>query len=824
MISTCIATCSFCCAGIISVALCAADVSVVDRPDTVLTNRHYATQRPPLQTTPLIKLPVGAVRPQGWLRRQLELQSAGFHGHLGEISGFLKKENNAWLSPTGEGDHGWEEVPYWLKGYADCAYLLNNSEQIAEARIWIGAVLRSQRDDGYFGPRPGLGSTVSSTTGKYDLWPNMVMLMCLQSYYEVTGDDRVLDLMKKYFKWELTIPESDFLPPYWQKIRAADNLWSVYWLYNRTGDPWLLELAEKIHRHTANFTDGVPDWHNVNMSQAFGGPTFFWVQSRNSKHLEAAERNWQTIRQMYGQVPGGMFGGDENCRPGYTDPRQAIETCGMVEMMFSCERLLNVTGNLVWADRTEDVAFNSLPAALTADLKALRYLTSPNLIQSDRGDKCPGVQNCGPMFHYDPYGHRCCQHNFGHGWPYLVEHAWMATPGNGLAAVIYGPTTVQATVGDGAKVRISEQTRYPFEEQIEFAIAADRPVRFPLYLRIPGWCTQPGLTVNGQSHALSARPFAYVRIDNEWRNGDKVRLDLPMRVSVRVWANNHGSVSVDRGPLTYSLRIGERWVRAGGTDRWPAWEVYPATPWNYGLALSQEPADSFQVVTKPWPSGDMPFKPDNSPIELRTQGRRIPEWQADDHNLVNPLQNSPAFSDQPLEDITLIPMGAARLRIASFPVVGTGQDARRWTGPQPQLPFKATVSHCWPHDTLAALKDQRVPQSSNDQSIPRFTWWDHKGTREWVQYEFDQPRNVSAIEVYWFDDTPGGGCALPDSWRVLFREGSEWKPVPDAKAAPLARDRFNRVAFTPITTACLRIEVQLKPAFSAGILEWRIIE
>jgi len=802
----------------------AAQVSVVERPDARPTNSHYVSHRPPLVPAPLIKLPVGAVRPEGWLRRQLELQNSGFHGRLGELSAFLKKEKNAWLSPTGEGERGWEEVPYWLKGFGDCAYLLGDADQVAEARLWIEAVLRSQRDDGYFGPRPGLGSTVSSTTGKYDLWPNMVMLMCLQSYHEVTGDPRVIDLMQRYFKWELSVPENEFLPPYWQKIRAADNLWSVYWLYNRTREPWLLELAQKIHRHTANFTDGVPDWHNVNMSQAFGGPTFFWVQSREPKHLEASERNWQTIRRMYGQVPGGMFGGDENCRPGYTDPRQAIETCGMVEMMFSCERLLHVTGDLVWADRTEDVAFNSLPAALTADLKALRYLTSPNLIQSDRSDKCPGVQNCGPMFLFDPFGHRCCQHNVGHGWPYLVEHAWMATPDNGLAAVLYGPTTVEAKVGDGTQVRINEGTRYPFEETFEFALSMKQPVRFPLYLRVPGWCSQPALQINDENMPLSARPRTYVRVDKEWRNGDTVRLTLPMELSIRVWANNHGSASVDRGPLTYSLRIGERWVRAGGTDRWPAWEAYPATPWNYGLVLSDKPADSFQVVKKSWPATDMPFQLESVPIELLAKARRIAEWQPDERELVGPLQDSPVLSDQPIENIVLVPMGAARLRIASFPVAGSAPEARRWTGPPPQLPYKATASHCWPHDTVTALKDRREPRSSNDQSIPRFTWWDRKGTREWVQYELQHPMNISAVEVYWFDDTPGGGCALPASRQVLYRAGDEWKPVQHAKVGPVAKDQFDRIEFAPVNTSALRLDVQLKPGSSAGILEWRIVE
>lgn len=172
----------------------------------------------------------------------------------------------------------------------------------------------------------------------------------------------------------------------------------------------------------------MPNWHNVNIAQAFGGPARFYPQSKDPKHLIAAERNYQEVRSLYGQAPGGMFGGDENCRPGYRGPRQAIETCGIVEQMLSDETLLAITGRMIWADRCELVALNMLPAAFTADLKALHYLTAPNLVLCDAASKSPGVQNSGPMFLFDPHRHRCCQHNAGHGWPYYTEHLWMATP------------------------------------------------------------------------------------------------------------------------------------------------------------------------------------------------------------------------------------------------------------------------------------------------------------------------------------------------------------------------------------------------------------
>jgi hypothetical protein len=309
-------------------------------------------------------------------------------------------------------------------------------------------------------------------------------------------------------------------------------------------------------------------------------------------------------------------------------------------------------------------------------------------------------------------------------------------------------------------------------------------------------------------------------IDRKWRNGDNLKLTLPMNVTLTKWKKNKNSVSVNRGPLTYSLKIGEKYVREGGTDKWPAWEIHPTTPWNYGLILNEtDPASSFELVRTSWPDDNQPFVVDAAPIQLRTKARKLPEWVKDHLGLVGKLQQSPAKSSEPTETVTLIPMGCARLRISAFPTIGTGPDAHKWIHPQKLLPTSA--SHCWGSDTVVALSDKLLPKNSNDQSIPRFTWWPRKGTTEWVQYDFDKPRKISSAEVYFFDDTGGGGCRIPKSWRLLYKEGSQWKQVPNAGSYGVEKDKFNKVSFDPANAQSLRIEVQLQPDFSAGILEWR---
>ncbi len=658
-----------------------ADVRSVRRPSNDRTNSFYASNRAPLEREYFVKLPVTSVKPGGWLRRQLELQRDGLTGHLDEISMWLSRDGNAWLRKDGQGKHGWEELPYWLKGFANIGYVLGDAAMIGRAKFWIEAVLANQRDSGDFGPEVFKGA------GKRDLWTNMPMLFCLQSYHEYSQDPRVLALMQRYFAWQLTIPDELFLKDYWENSRGGDNLYSVYWLYNRTGDEKLLELATKIHRNTADWRQQgkLPNWHNVNIAQSFREPATYWLQSHASSDLNATYADFELVRERYGQVPGGMFGADEDARAGYDDPRQAIETCGMVEQMTSNALLHRFTGDSSWADNTEDVAFNMFPAAFTADYRALRYLTAPNMAISDGKNHHPGISNSGPFLMMNPFSSRCCQHNHAAGWVYFSENSWMATPDNGLAAQHYVEGEVRAQVGDGTHVRLVATPKYPFDEHVDIAVVTPRAVSFPLYLRIPRWCRTPALRVNGRAIPVDGRPGEYLRIARTWKSGDRVSLVLPMEVSVREWRRNKNSVSVDRGPITYSLDIAERAVRKSSTEttvsdarwqadadasKWPSFELHPESAWNYGLLLDDtEPARSFTVVKRPWPADGNPFTQANAPIELRARGRRIPSWTFDETGLVAVLPQSPVRSEEVVTGIRLVPMGGARLRISAFPRV-----------------------------------------------------------------------------------------------------------------------------------------------------------
>ncbi len=654
-------------------------VEFVPSTSNLSSNRFYYGNLSPLRKEHFIKLPVNSYKPAGWIKKFLELQRDGLTGKLGEISIWLSKQNNAWLNKEGKGEHGWEELPYWLKGYGNIGYMLGDAAMISETKFWVNAVLSNQRANGDFGPN------VTKGEGKRDLWTNMPMLWCLQSYYEYTEDPRVITFMSRYFKWQNTIPDDLFLEDYWENSRGGDNLYSIFWLYNITKESWLLDLAKKTDRNTANWRQSgmLPNWHNVNIAQGFREPAQYFMLSNDPKDLKATYNNFHFIRSLYGQVPGGMFGADENARKGYHDPRQATETCGFVEQMTSDQLLLRYTGDVLWAENCEDIAFNSFPAAFMPDYKSLRYLTAPNMVVSDSKNHHPGIDNSGPFLMMNPFSSRCCQHNHTAGWVYFAENSWMATPDNGLAAQFYTEGEVTAKVGNGKEVKIKSLTHYPFSDEISFIINSDDVVEFPLYLRIPSWCNKPQLRINGKQIKINSVKNNYMRISGSWKKGDKISLKLPMKLTLRKWERNKNSLSINYGPLTYSLKIDEQyisknsketaigdsqWQKDADAGKWPSYEIHPATKWNYGIIADlKKPERSFKIVKRKWPLDNNPFTNESTPVLLLAKGKEIKSWKIDQYGLVHTLPGHGVTADKVKANLVLVPMGGARLRISAFP-------------------------------------------------------------------------------------------------------------------------------------------------------------
>ncbi len=798
---------------------------IVRSVNRIIAERHdglYTFNRAPLVPGPLMKLPIGQIVPSGWLRSMLELERDGMVGALPEISPWLDPKTSAWADTGGKGSRGWEELPYWLKGAGDLAYVLNDSTLMHTTRFWIEMALASQREDGWFGPR----DLLTSLNGKPDLWPHMVMLNVMQSFYEATGDRRILPFMIRYFAWQRRLPAESFGAGYWPKMRMGDNIESALWLYNRTGLRWLLDLAATMHANMARWDRDVINWHNVNVAQGFRAAAVYYQAGKDISLLQSAERNYRTVMDTYGRFPGGGFAADENARPGFIDPRQGFETCGIVEFMHSFEMLTKISGGTAWADRCEELAFNSLPAAMTPDRRGLHYLTCANQVQLDKELKSPGIQNGGTMFSYSPFQvYRCCQHNVSHGWPYYAEELWLATWDRGLCASLYAPSTVTARVGDGTSVTITEDSAYPFDGTIRLHVSSPNDVNFRLYLRVPGWCQSGSVTVNGDTASASLAGDSYLCVERTWRNDDRIEVQFDMPVRVTTWPSNKNAVSVGRGPLWFSLKIAERWERYGTNPSWPEWEVFPASPWNYGLLLDTAYSTASMRVEKKKPDpGALPWTVGWVPLVLQATGRRIDGWEMDYRGLIGPLQSSPARTNAPEERLTLVPMGAARLRVSSFPTVSPDGRGVEWVPPaRPKpIPFAISYSYVNRYDDPEAPADGLEPARSNDEAVPRMTWWAHKGTAEWIQYDFPSVQTISSASIYWFDEGEEDGCRVPASWNLLYRAGDSWIPVERATPFGCEKDAFNSTTFSRIVTTGMRLMVQLQPGFSGGILEWKV--
>ena len=622
-----------------------------------------------LAEPPFRPLPLGSIRPLGWLERQLKIQAAGLSGHLDEF--WPDVGQSQWFGGKAE---GWERAPYWLDGLIPLAWTLDDPALKAKAERYVNHIISAQRADGWYAPFPA-----DAQARRYDLWAILLANKALVQYHEATGDNRVLQAVERNLK--ALAAALDRAPLFgWGQFRWFEGLIPVFYVYEQTGQEWLLDLARKLFDQRFDYQAfyqtpeiasptprrGLWTWekHVVNTAMALKAGGLAWRLTRDERDRAFPARMLEILDTWHGQVTG-MFTGDE-CLAG-RNPVQGTELCAVVEAVFSLAQLLSLTGDPAFGDRLERIAFNALPATFSPDMWAHQYVQQANQVQCTINPDCMWSTN-GPesnLYGLEPnYG--CCTANMHQGWPKFTAHLWMRAPGDGLALMACAPSAARLTLR-GVAVRATLQTDYPFRETLTLTVDPERPVRFPLWVRVPAWASGATLRITGAT-PRTLRPGAFHKLERQWNGPTEITLHFPMRPKTTRRYNQ--ALAIERGPLVYSLKLEETWTRVNADKPHRElphgdFEVRPASPWNYGLLVDENRPEA-SITFQERPIGDKPFSPDGAGIVAQVKGRRLPQWKLA-HGWADEVQPTAQSSTEPLEQLTLIPYGCTNIRITEFP-------------------------------------------------------------------------------------------------------------------------------------------------------------
>ncbi len=616
------------------------------------------------------KLSMNEIRPQGWLLNQLRIQAEGLSGNLDLFWPDIK--DSRWIGGDKE---GWERVPYWLDGFLPLAYLIDNDDMKHRGQKYIEFIIESQKEDGWICPCD------EADRSSYDIWALFLILKVLVQYQELTGDTRIEGVVRKALLYLDRHIDSNLLFS-WAQSRWFECLISIWWLYERTEEAWLLSLASKLHSQGFDWISFYREWpykvpdqkgrwsqmsHVVNIAMALKSGALYSRMTGDEEELHSAEAMVTVLDQYHGMVTG-AFSGDE-CLAG-NSPVQGTELCAIAEYMYSLENLVSLTGRAAWGDRLERLAYNALPATLSPDMWTHQYVQQVNQAECSKQDNPVFLTNGGEsnLFGLEPnFG--CCTANLSQPWPKFALHTCLRAE-DGIAIIAYAPTMVD-TIINGVPASILIETEYPFRETIHIKVRTDEAVRFKLYLHLPEWCEEAVLMLGEQDdNNTIGKEYheKFYSLDRLWEKETHVTLTLPMKT--RLIERPNQLYAITRGPLVYSLAIGEKWVRIhedmeGREYPHGDYEIYATTPWNYGLYINPATMEeNIRIMHKPM--GEKPFSPEGAPVSMIIKGVRI-DWTMENGSASSKPRMSWVSDDA--EELTFLPYGCTNLRMTELPVI-----------------------------------------------------------------------------------------------------------------------------------------------------------
>ncbi len=689
----------------------------------------------------------------------------------------------------------------------------------------IAKFTAAQEEDGYFYTARTIGDPQYNYPGRESRWSHLAsghelynvghLYEAAVAHYQATGKRSLLDIAIKNADLVCKVfgpgPDQRLDVPGHQEIEIG-----LVKLYRVTGDPRYLRQAKffidargkaadrktygpycQDHKPIVEQDEAVG--HAVRAGYLYAGVADVAALTGDTSYIRAIDRIWQNIiaKKMY------LTGGVGSTRHGeafgenYDLPNATAynETCAAIAQALFNHRMFLLHGESKYIDVLERIIYNGFLSGISLSGDRFFY---PNPLACNGHTRF----NQGQLGRSPWFGCSCCPVNVVRFIPSIAGYIY-ASRADRVYVNLYVGGSASVAVGD-TQVKLKQVTRYPWDGQVRIEINVSEPTDFAVHTRIPGWVAgrplpsdlyryrsesagEPTIRINGKPlDYQGSRGYAVLR--RTWTTGDTIELDFPMPIKTVVAHEkvvaNRNRIAIERGPIVYCLEA----VDNGGSVS----DLVLSDPASLAVQDRSDILGGIKVITG---QAQRARRLDDGSIGVTETAMTAVPYYAWAHREMGEME-------------VWLAQDPSTARVKAVPTV-TSQS-------------RVSASHVWHGDSVDAINDQIEPSSSGDHSIPRHTWWDHRGTREWLQLEFDQPRAVSQVDVYWFDDTGQGHCRIPQSWSIRYRDGDDWKAVEATGPYTTSSDTFNRVKFKPVNTTGLRLDVQLQPEYSGGVLEWKV--
>ncbi|MDA3906715.1 MAG: glycoside hydrolase family 127 protein [Bacteroidales bacterium] len=621
------------------------------------------------------KIKITDIQPQGWIKEFLIRQKTGLTGNI-EVAGY-PFDTKMWATEKIKGStKAWwpyEQTAYYIDGAHRLGLLLNDENLKQNVKTQTQYVLDHINSE--------TGRISTNLADRWWRWPYAQFFRNYMTDYEVTGNRTIIDALHKHY---LTFTAQDFA----DDLELA-NVEEICWLYGITNDEKLLVMAEDAYRlfksdikyrnrsegaHKSDIqfgSDRIPDMHGVVYLELVKIPAILYSYTGKKDYLKEAENGIRKMEKHH-MLISGLPSSTEHFR-GISD-LAGHETCNTAVFPYTYGYILRINGDAKLGDRIEKAVFNAGLGSITKDFKSHQYFSAPNQVIASLKSNLYG-HNPARMAYAPGHDVECCTGNVNRFMPYYVEQMWLSAPKNGLVASLFGPSSVTTMLGeDNIEVKVTEETNYPFSEEINFKFEMEENVSFPFHIRIPEWSNSTEISLNGEKVDLEITQGTFFVLNRRFSDGDVIKLKMPMQIELSNWPNNE--VGIERGPLAFSYPIFKKQnvvidYKRSSKD-FPAFEMIPDNSWNYGIKTKKDDfvVEYHEISGYPWDEG-------NYPITIKIPVKKVENWKmikVYDGMLKEDVYKTPAIPENPvfvgdIEYVDFVPYGSTTLRVSLFPKV-----------------------------------------------------------------------------------------------------------------------------------------------------------